>query len=72
MKIELFTVCDFAADYAVLHEAGAAQAVQPEAVVAALTADNTAMAARARALSDAAEGALQPLAIKLLKLAGLA
>ena len=65
-------IANFAADYAVLHEAGAAQAVQPEAVVAALTADNTAMAARARALSDAAEGALQPLAIKLLKLAGLA
>lgn len=63
---------NFAADYAMLHEAGAAQPVQPEAVIAALTADHSAMAARAKALSDAAQGALAPLATDLLKLAGLA
>ena len=64
-------VANFAADFAALHEAGAAQAVQPEAVIAALTADHAAMAARAKALSDAAQGALAPLAADLLKLAGL-
>lgn len=64
-------VANFAADFAALHEAGAAQAVQPEAVIAALTADHAAMAARAKALSDAAQGALVPLAADLLKLAGL-
>ena len=46
--------------------------MQPEAVIAALTADHSAMAARAKALSDAAQGALTPLATDLLKLAGLA
>jgi len=65
-------VANFAADFAALHEAGAAQAVQPEAVIAALTADHAAMAARAKALSDAAQGALAPLAADLLNLAGLA
>lgn len=65
-------IANFAADFAALHQAGAAQPVQPEAVIAALTADHTAMAARARALSDAAQGALGPLATDLLKLAGLA
>lgn len=65
-------IANFAADFAALHQAGAAQPVQPEAVIAALTADHTAMAARAKALSDAAQGALGPLATDLLKLAGLA
>lgn len=65
-------IANFAADFAALHQAGAAQPVQPEAVIAALTADHAAMAARARALSDAAQGALGPLATDLLKLAGLA
>lgn len=63
---------NFAADFAALHQAGAAQPVQPEAVITALTADHTAMAGRAKALSDAAQGALAPLATDLLKLAGLA
>lgn len=63
---------NFAADFTVLHQAGAALPVQPEAVVDALTADHAAMAARAKALSDAAHGALQPLATELLRLAGLA
>ena len=62
---------NFAADFAALHQAGAAQLVQPEAVIAALTGDHSAMAARAKALSDAAQGALDPLATGLLKLAGL-
>lgn len=65
-------IANFASDYAVLHEAGAAQPVQPEAVVAALAADHSAMAARAKALSDVAQDALAPLATDLLKLAGLA
>ena len=38
---------------------------------AALTADHSAMATRAKALSDTAQGALAPLAADLLKLAGL-
>lgn len=65
-------IANFAADFAALHQAGAAQPVQPEAVIAALTADHAAMAARAKALSDAARGALGPLATDLLKLADLA
>lgn len=65
-------IANFAGDFAALHQAGAAQPVQPEAVIAALTADHSAMAARAKALSDAAQGALTPLATDLLKLAGLA
>ena len=63
---------NFAADFAALHEAGAAQAVQSEAVIAALTAEHAEMASRAKALSDRAQGALAPLATDLLKLAGLA
>ena len=63
---------NFAADFAALHQAGAAEAVQAEAVIVALTADHSAMAARAKALSDTAQGALAPLATDLLKLAGLA
>lgn len=63
---------NFAADFAALHQAGAAQLVQPEAVIAALTGDHLAMAARAKALSEAAQGALAPLAADLLKLADLA
>ena len=65
-------IANFATDFAALHQAGAAQPVQPEAVIAALTADHSAMAARAKALSDTAQGALAPLATDLLKLAGLA
>lgn len=63
---------NFAADFATLHEHGAAQPVQPEVLIATLSADHSAMAARAKALSDAAQGALAPLATDLLKLAALA
>lgn len=65
-------IANFAADFTALHQAGAAQPVQPEGLIAALTADHSAMAARAKALSDAAQDALQPLAADLLRLAGLA
>jgi 3-deoxy-D-manno-octulosonic-acid transferase len=65
-------IANFAADFAALHQAGAALPVQPEAVITALTADHSAMAARAKALSDAAQDALAPLATDLLKLAQLA
>jgi 3-deoxy-D-manno-octulosonic-acid transferase len=65
-------IANFATDFAALHQAGAAQPVQPEAVIAALTADHSAMAARAKALSVTAQGAVAPLATDLLKLAGLA
>lgn len=65
-------IANFSADFAALHQAGAAQPVQPEALITALTADHSAMAARAKALSDAARGALGPLATDLLKLADLA
>ncbi|MGL4239126.1 3-deoxy-D-manno-octulosonic acid transferase [Tabrizicola sp.] len=63
---------NFAADFAALHGAGAALPVTPEALSAALTADHTAMAARAKVLSDAAQGSLAPLAAELLALGGLA
>jgi 3-deoxy-D-manno-octulosonic-acid transferase len=57
---------------AILHRAGAAVPVQPEALPAAFAADHAAVADRARALSEAARGALDPLAKDLLTLAGLA
>jgi 3-deoxy-D-manno-octulosonic-acid transferase len=59
---------NFAADYAALHRASAAEPVVPETLAAALTADHSAMAARARALSEQARGALDPLATDLLAL----
>jgi 3-deoxy-D-manno-octulosonic-acid transferase len=65
-------IANFAADFAALHQAGAAVPVQPEALPAAFAADHTAVAHRARALSDAARGSLDPLAQDLLSLAGLA
>lgn len=65
-------IANFAADFTALHQAGAALPVQPEALAAALSADHADMAARAKALSDAAQGALEPLAEELLALAGLA
>lgn len=63
---------NFAADFAALHQAGAALPVQPEDLPAALLADHQPMADRAKALSDAAQAALDPLAQDLLGLAGLA
>jgi 3-deoxy-D-manno-octulosonic-acid transferase len=65
-------IANFATDFAALHQAGAALPVQPEALAAALIADHTDMADRAKAASDAAQGALAPLASELLTLAGLA
>lgn len=65
-------IANFAADFAALHQAGAAQPVQPEGIAAAIAADHSAMAARATALSGAAQDALAPLAGDLLTLADLA
>lgn len=59
---------NFAADFAQLDGAGAALPVAPETLAAALGQDHTAMAARAKALSDAASGSLAPLAADLLGL----
>lgn len=64
-------VANFAADFATLHQAAAALPVQPNEIAAAIAADHTDMAARAKALSDQAQGALAPLATELLELAGL-
>lgn len=65
-------IANFAADFAALHQAGAALPVQPEALIAGLTADHSNMAARALNLSETARGSLAPLAEGLLELAGLA
>ena len=65
-------IANFAAVFAALHQAGAAQPVQPEGIAAAIAADHSAMAARATALSGAAQDALAPLAGDLLTLADLA
>lgn len=64
-------IANFAPDFAALHAAGAALPVQPETIAAALASDHSALAARARALSDAARGALAPLANELVLLAGV-
>ncbi len=64
-------VANFAADFARLHDGGAALSVTPETVGEALTADHSAMAAHARALSGAAQGSLHPLAANLLALGRL-
>lgn len=61
-------VANFAADYDALDQAGAALPVRPEGLAAALRQDHGPMAARAKALSDAAQGSLAPLAQKLLGL----
>jgi 3-deoxy-D-manno-octulosonic-acid transferase len=65
-------IANFAADFTDLHQAGAAQPVQPEGLLAAVSEDHSAMAARAQALVDAAQDTLGPLADELLTLAGLA
>lgn len=64
-------IANFAADFAALHEAGAARPVQPEGLAADLLADHSAMAARAAALSEAARDSLAPLAADLLALADI-
>jgi 3-deoxy-D-manno-octulosonic-acid transferase len=61
-------VANFATDYHVLDQAGAALAVTSESLGSALTQDHRAMAARAKAMSDAASGSLAPLARSLLGL----
>ncbi|MGA0541471.1 3-deoxy-D-manno-octulosonic acid transferase [Neotabrizicola sp. VNH66] len=61
-------VANFAADFGVLDGAGAALPVTPGTLAAALRADHRAMAARAIALSQAAQGSLVPLAHDLLEL----
>ena len=65
-------IANFLPDFTQLHQAGAAMQVQPEDLIPALAADHTVMAARAQAFSEAARGALAPLATDLLKLADLA
>ncbi|WP_245875352.1 3-deoxy-D-manno-octulosonic acid transferase [Tabrizicola aquatica] len=65
-------VANFAADFAALHQAGAALPVQPEGLLSALAADHAEMAARAKALSDVAQDGLTPMTRDLLALAGLA
>lgn len=61
-------IANFAADFSALHQAGAALPVQPEGLYQALVADHSAMAARAKVLSDAAQGSLATLAADLLAL----
>lgn len=63
-------VANFAADFATLDGAGAALPVTADTLAKALAQDHTAMAARAKALSDAAQGSLAPLARDLLGLMG--
>jgi 3-deoxy-D-manno-octulosonic-acid transferase len=63
---------NFAADFQALHQAAAARPVMPDSLAPALAQDHSALADRARALSDAARGSLAPLADDLLKLGGLA
>lgn len=63
---------NFADDFSALHQAAAARLVMPDSLAAALTEDHAEMAARAQALSQAAQGSLAPLAAELLALGGLA
>lgn len=65
-------LANFAADFANLHEHGAAMAVSTETLGQALLADHSAMAARASLLAEQAQGSLAPLAQELLALGGLA
>ena len=63
-------VANFVNDFRVLHQAEAALAVNPQDLVAALTADLGAMAGRALALSEGARDSLAPLAARLCGLIG--
>ncbi len=63
---------NFAADFAALDGARAALPLVAGALAVAMLADHSAMAARARSVSDAARGSLAPLASDLLALGGLA
>ncbi len=62
---------NFAADFTALHQAGAALCVSADSLGAAVSQDHSAMVARASALSEAAQDALDPLAEELLALGGL-
>lgn len=64
-------IANFAADFATLHEFGAAQPVSADGLAAAVLADHAEMATRASLLSDRARQALAPLAAELLALGGL-
>lgn len=61
-------VANFASDFAALDGAGAARPVTAETLAEALAQKHAPMAARAKALSDAAQGSLAPLARDLLGL----
>ena len=63
---------NFTQDFTALHEASAARPVATDSLAAALSEDHAAMAARAQALSLAAQGSLKPLAARLLALGRLA
>lgn len=63
---------NFVSDFRALHEEAAAHSITQDSLAAALATDHSAMAARAKALSDAARGSLAPLAAELLALGGLA
>jgi 3-deoxy-D-manno-octulosonic-acid transferase len=65
-------VSNFLPDFNALHAAAAALPVVPETLSTALAEDHGAMAARAKAVSDTAQGSLAPLASRLLALGGLA
>ncbi|MFO1203171.1 MAG: glycosyltransferase N-terminal domain-containing protein [Tabrizicola sp.] len=65
-------IANFANDFAILHEHGAARPVSAETLGAALQTDLSAMAARARLLAETAQGSLGPLADELLALRPLA
>jgi 3-deoxy-D-manno-octulosonic-acid transferase len=65
-------IANFAWDFRTLHEAAAARPLTPDSLGPALAEDHSAMAARGRSLSHAAQGSLGPLAAELLTLGGLA
>ncbi|MDP3194845.1 3-deoxy-D-manno-octulosonic acid transferase [Tabrizicola sp.] len=65
-------IANFAADFCALHQGAAARLVMPDSLAAALAEDHSGMASRAKAVSEAAQGSLDPLAGELLTLAGLA
>ena len=61
-------VANFTTDFAALHETGAAELVSQASLLDRLSADHSAMADRAKQLSDAAQFSLAPLAAELLAL----
>ncbi|HLQ18277.1 MAG TPA: glycosyltransferase N-terminal domain-containing protein [Tabrizicola sp.] len=64
-------IANFLQDFGALHTAAAARQVTPDSLGHALTEDHSTMAVRAKALSDAAQGSLKPLAAELLALGGV-